>query len=168
MEASKRRGVPERDALRTQVRGLRHRSVGVSDRRTYRDGIGRDFWIDCSQRQPLLQRLCDQQPVEWVAVKRCIRGIRGCRGAASLPLESPHDFLSKRRVQVIRNRERPGAEAKRSRVGLGNEKGTQLGDRTTAADHDEVFPCFNPVQQGIRISLELLQGDGTHVGIVAG
>jgi len=73
-----------------------------------------------------------------------------------LPLEPPQDLLRQRRVEVVRDRECPGAEAERSRTGLAGGDGPQFGDLAAAADHDEVFPGFNPVQQGVRIPLELL------------
>jgi hypothetical protein len=73
-----------------------------------------------------------------------------------LPLESPQDLLRQRRVEVVRDRKRPGAEAKRSWTGLGGGDGPELGDRAAAAGHDQVFPGLNPVQQGIRIPLEVL------------
>lgn len=44
----------------------------------------------------------------------------------------------------------------------GQWDGPQLSDRTAAADHDQVFPGLNPVQQGAGVPLEPLQADGTH------
>jgi hypothetical protein len=73
-----------------------------------------------------------------------------------LPLEAPQDLLRQRRVEVVRDREHPGTKAERSRTGLGCGDRPQLGDRVATADHDEVFPGLNPVQQGAWVSLELL------------
>jgi hypothetical protein len=56
------------------------------------------------------------------------------------------DLLGQRRVEVVRDREHPSAEAKRPRTGLGGGDGPQLCDRAAAADHEEVFPGLNPVQ----------------------
>jgi hypothetical protein len=86
----------------------------------------------------------------------------GCRGAASSPLEPPQDLLRQRRVEVVRDRECPSAEAKWARFGLGGGDGPQLSDRAASADYDEVLPGLNPVHQGVQIASELLQADGTH------
>ena len=75
---------------------------------------------------------------------------------ASSPLELPQDLLRQRRVEVVGDRERPGAEAERSGTGLDGGDGPQLGDRAAAADHDEVFPGLNPVQERVRVPLEFL------------
>jgi len=80
----------------------------------------------------------------------------------------PKDLLRQRRVEVVRNRKRPGAQAEWSRTGLGGGGRPKLGDWTAVAYHDEVFPNLNAVQQGVCILLERLQADGTHGGIVAG
>jgi len=39
-------------------------------RRKKRNRIGRNVRIDRGDRQPVLQRLCDQQPIERVAMER--------------------------------------------------------------------------------------------------
>src|SRR6185436_15629788 len=59
-------------------------------------------------------------------------------------------------------------EAERPRAGLGDGDGPQFGDRPATADHEKVLPSLNPVQQSVGVPPELLQADGTHVGIVAG
>ncbi len=40
---------------------------------------------------------------------------------------------------MVRDPERAGAEAERTRTGLGGGNGPQLSDRTVASDHDEAF-----------------------------
>jgi hypothetical protein len=56
------------------------------------------------------------------------------------------DILRQRRVEIVRDRERPGAKAERTRTGLGRRDWPQLGNLAATADNDEVFPGFNPVQ----------------------
>lgn len=75
--------------------------------------------------------------------------------------------LRERRVEVVRDLERAGAEAERTRAGKGGGDGAKLSDRATAANHEEVFPGLHPVQQGVRVPLELLQADLAHGGMLA-
>lgn len=73
--------------------------------------------------------------------------------AASSSLEHSQNFFRQRRVEVVRNYERPSTEPERSRIGLLRRNGPQLGDRVVASDYEEMFPGLDPVQQGIRVTL---------------
>jgi hypothetical protein len=61
-----------------------------------------------------------------------------------MPLESSQDLFRQRRV-IVRDRERPGAEAEGSRTRLCSGDRPQLRDWTAIADHDEVFSGLNPI-----------------------
>lgn len=86
----------------------------------------------------------------WLA---CLK-VAGSFGSS--PFEPLQDLVRQRRVEVVRDLERPGAEAKRTRTGLRGGDGPQLGDRSPATNHAEVFPGLNPVQQAGWVPLELL------------
>lgn len=84
-----------------------------------------------------------------------------------MPLEPPQDLVRQQRVEVVRDPERPGAEAKGSGTGLCRRDRSQLRDWATVADHENMLSGLNPVQQGVRVEPELAQADGGHTDILA-
>jgi hypothetical protein len=75
--------------------------------------------------------------------------------------------FGQRFVEVVWNRERSDAEAEGTRSGLSRRDRPELGDRAATADHDEVLPGLDPVQERLRVPLKLLQTDYAHGRIVA-
>ena len=73
-----------------------------------------------------------------------------------MPLEPPQDLIRQRRVEIVRDLERPGTEAEGARTGLCSGDGPQLRDRAAVADHEDVFSGLNTVEQGVRVEPELL------------
>lgn len=70
--------------------------------------------------------------------------------------EPPQGLLRQRRVEVVRDRELPGAKAEWSRAGLGRGDGPQLSYGAPIAGHDEALPGLNPVQESIQVVSEIL------------
>ncbi len=92
---------------------------------------------------------------------------KGLKRRAS-PLELPQDLTRQRRVEIVRNRERPGTEAKGPWTRRRRGKRPELGDGSAITDDDKVLPGFDPVQQGVGVPLKILKTDSTHALILMG
>lgn len=72
------------------------------------------------------------------------------------------DALGERSVEIVRDDKFTGAQAKRPRLtALAGER-LDLGNCLTAAQHEECFSPLDPLEDRLRITLNLIDADGCH------
>jgi hypothetical protein len=78
------------------------------------------------------------------------------------------NIIGKRNIKVVRNGERPGGQPEWPGNGTLTSDRTKLRDRAIPAEHQDVLASLDTVEPDGGVTLKFLQGNGTHVRIVAG